>query len=134
MLDCALYLVHITGKVKGNARSDPVETARAVAAATNGVDDMGAVMGNWSTDFSGGTAPTEWMGSKKIMQEYYKKKKPVRYGQCWVFSGVLTTGEYLCSVNKIKIQKYTALVLCIGSRDLPQPLSVAVYMAAIFLQ
>lgn len=64
---------------------------RALSAAVNASDDYGAVMGNWSTDHSGGTAPTKWLGSGEILQKYYKKKKPVKYGQCWVFSGVLTT-------------------------------------------
>lgn len=57
----------------------------------NSPDDNGAVMGNWSDDFGGGTPPTRWMGSQKILQQYYKTKKPVKYGQCWVFSGVLAT-------------------------------------------
>ncbi|XP_050309877.1 annulin [Anthonomus grandis grandis] len=91
ILDCAIYLVHVVGKVKGNYRSDPVKITRALAAAVNSADDEGAVMGNWSTDHSGGTAPTKWIGSMEILQKYYKKKKPVKYGQCWVFSGVLTT-------------------------------------------
>ncbi|XP_066246392.1 annulin-like [Euwallacea similis] len=91
VLDCSLYLVHTVGKVKSNYRSDPVKITRALAAAVNSSDDEGAVMGNWSTDHSGGTAPTKWLGSMEILQKYYKKKKPVKYGQCWVFSGVLTT-------------------------------------------
>ncbi|KAJ8865859.1 hypothetical protein PR048_033382 [Dryococelus australis] len=57
----------------------------------NSPDDNGAVMGNWSDDFGGGTAPTKWIGSMKILQQFYKNKKPVKYGQCWVFAGVLTT-------------------------------------------
>ena len=57
----------------------------------NSSDDNGAVMGNWSEDFGGGTPPSQWLGSQKILQEYYKTKKPVKYGQCWVFSGVLGT-------------------------------------------
>jgi len=57
----------------------------------NSPDDNGAVMGNWSDDYEGGTPPTRWMGSQKILQQYYKTKKPVKYGQCWVFSGVLAT-------------------------------------------
>ena len=57
----------------------------------NSPDDNGAVMGNWSDDYGGGTPPTRWMGSQKILQQYYKTKKPVKYGQCWVFSGVLAT-------------------------------------------
>ena len=57
----------------------------------NSPDDNGAVMGNWTDDFGGGTAPTKWLGSQKILQQFYKTKKPVKYGQCWVFSGVLAT-------------------------------------------
>lgn len=57
----------------------------------NSPDDNGAVMGNWSNDFGGGTPPTKWLGSQKILQQYYKTRKPVKYGQCWVFSGVLAT-------------------------------------------
>jgi transglutaminase 1 len=51
-------------------------------------------MGNWGEDFDGGTPPTKWVGSMKILQKYCKDKKPVKYGQCWVFSGVLTTGNF----------------------------------------
>lgn len=91
ILDCSLYLIHIIGKVHGTARSDPVRVSRAIAASVNSVDDNGAVVGNWSENFSGGTAPTKWVGSLEILQKFWKKKKPVKYGQCWVFSGVLTT-------------------------------------------
>lgn len=49
------------------------------------------MLGNWSTDFSGGVAPTKWGGSVEIMQRFYKKKKPVKFAQCWVFAGALTT-------------------------------------------
>ena len=27
----------------------------------------------------------------EILLQYYDTKKPVKYGQCWVFSGILTT-------------------------------------------
>lgn len=49
------------------------------------------LVGNWSDDYSGGVSPTKWGGSQRILQEYYKTKKPVKYGQCWVFSGVVTS-------------------------------------------
>ncbi|KAF5293128.1 hypothetical protein FQA39_LY13738 [Lamprigera yunnana] len=91
VLECSLYLIKHIGKINGHFRSDPVMIARALSAAVNSVDDNGAVIGNWSEDFTGGTPPTEWIGSMEILQKYYKKKKPVKYGQCWVFSGVLTT-------------------------------------------
>ncbi|XP_044752197.1 annulin [Coccinella septempunctata] len=91
ILDCSLYVLHEVGLVRGAKRSDPVKVARALAAAVNSADDDGVIMGNWSEDFSGGTSPTKWIGSKEILRKYYKKKKPVKFGQCWVFSGVLTT-------------------------------------------
>lgn len=93
VLDCSLYLIHKIGRVMGSERADPVITSRALSAAVNSVDDNGAVMGNWSEDYSGGTHPTKWIGSKEILQKYYKKKAPVKYGQCWVFSGVLATSQ-----------------------------------------
>jgi transglutaminase 1 len=59
----------------------------------NSPDDNGVVMGNWTDDFGGGISPTLWIGSMKILQQFYKTKKPVKYGQCWVFAGVLTTSK-----------------------------------------
>lgn len=52
-------------------------------------------MGNWKGDYSGGTAPQSWTGSFKIMNQFYKSKRPVKFGQCWVFAGVTTTSEHL---------------------------------------
>ncbi|XP_046385500.1 annulin-like isoform X2 [Ischnura elegans] len=91
ILDCSLYLAFKIGKLNLAGRSDPVRITRALSAAVNSPDDNGALVGNWSGDFSGGTAPTKWVGSMKILQEYYRTKKPVKYGQCWIFGGVLTT-------------------------------------------
>lgn len=68
--------------------------ARAMSALVNSQDDDGAILGNWSEDFSGGTAPTKWIGSVEILQQYYRKRKPVRYGQCWTFAGTLTASEH----------------------------------------
>lgn len=65
----------------------------------NAPDDNGVLVGNWSGDYEGGTSPLEWTGSVAILEEYYRTKKPVSYGQCWVFSGLVTTGE-LCMKTK----------------------------------
>lgn len=58
----------------------------------NAPDELGVVQGNWTEDFSGGTAPINWLGSVDILNQFIKTKKPVKYGQCWVYAGVLTTG------------------------------------------
>ena len=59
----------------------------------------GVLMGNWSGDYSGGKAPSSWNGSVAILEEYLRTKSPVYYGQCWVFSGVLTTGKSFIGGN-----------------------------------
>ncbi|KAF4519866.1 hypothetical protein B566_EDAN005204 [Ephemera danica] len=91
VLECSLYLTSVIGKLSPHARADPVRTSRAISAAVNSPDDNGAVMGNWSDDYSGGTAPIKWVGSLQILQQFWKTKKPVKYGQCWVFAGVVST-------------------------------------------
>lgn len=91
VLDCALHLMTTVGAVRASSRNDPVVITRVLSAVVNSNDDNGLLMGNWSGDYSGGTAPTKWLGSQKILQEYYKTKKPVKYGQCWIFAGVLST-------------------------------------------
>ncbi|KAE8736894.1 hypothetical protein FOCC_FOCC017650 [Frankliniella occidentalis] len=91
ILECTLYLAASVGRLSPSSRADPVKTARALSAAVNSPDDNGAVMGNWTSEFEGGTPPTKWVGSMKILQTFHKTHKPVKYGQCWVFSGVLGT-------------------------------------------
>lgn len=48
-------------------------------------------MGNWSGKYEKGKSPSSWLGSSDIFQEYYKTNQAVKYGQCWVFSGVMNT-------------------------------------------
>ncbi|XP_028301146.1 protein-glutamine gamma-glutamyltransferase K-like [Gouania willdenowi] len=72
--------------------ADPVNVVRVVSAMINSVDDHGVIEGNWSGNYSGGSFPTMWSGSVEILKEYHKNKgTPVKYGQCWVFGGVVTT-------------------------------------------
>lgn len=59
----------------------------------NSPDDNGVLEGNWSGHYIAGTSPTVWSGSVEILREYHKNNGvPVKYGQCWVFAGVFTTG------------------------------------------
>jgi len=58
----------------------------------NSPDDNGVLMGNWSGDNRGGVSPLAWTGSVAILQEFFRTRRPVKFAQCWVFAGVLTTG------------------------------------------
>ncbi|XP_031229514.1 protein-glutamine gamma-glutamyltransferase 6 isoform X2 [Mastomys coucha] len=58
----------------------------------NSNNDRGVVQGQWQGKYGGGTNPLNWRGSVAILQKWFKGKyKPVKYGQCWVFAGVMCT-------------------------------------------
>ncbi|XP_034945825.1 annulin-like [Chelonus insularis] len=92
MLDCALHLMTKVGKVRSSSRNDPIIVSRVLSGVINsdGKDNK-VIISNWTNDFNGGTSPTHWMGSFAILKKYYETKQPVKYGQCWVLSGVYTT-------------------------------------------
>lgn len=64
-------------------------------AQVNANDDNGLIVGCWDGQFASGTAPHAWTGSVAIFEQYLKEGgRPVKYGQCWVFSAVVVTGEF----------------------------------------
>ena len=86
---------------------DPVWISRVLSAVANNAsdrNDIGILTGNWTGDYSGGVSPTTWNGSVKILQQFAETKKPVNFGQCWVFSGLLTT---LCRALGIPCRSVT---------------------------
>ncbi|KAH3768652.1 hypothetical protein DPMN_169872 [Dreissena polymorpha] len=89
VLDCCLYL--LDKSVKDQARGDPVVVSRAISKQVNSNDDGGVMAGNWSGKYTGGTSPLDWTGSVAILEQFYKTKTTVKFGQCWVFSGLVTT-------------------------------------------
>lgn len=60
----------------------------------NANDDRGVVAGRWDGEYSDGVAPTRWTGSVPILRRWSEAGgQMVRYGQCWVFTGVACSGE-----------------------------------------
>ncbi|KAF6089578.1 transglutaminase 6 [Phyllostomus discolor] len=58
----------------------------------NSNNDRGVVQGQWQGKYGGGTSPLQWRGSVAILHKWFKGRfKPVKYGQCWVFAGVMCT-------------------------------------------
>uniref|UniRef100_A0A667YVR0 protein-glutamine gamma-glutamyltransferase n=1 Tax=Myripristis murdjan TaxID=586833 RepID=A0A667YVR0_9TELE len=72
-------------------RGNVIKLVRRGSAMLNSQDDNGVMVGNWSEDFSMGTAPTLWTGSVKILQEYANTGVPVCFAQCWVFAGIFNS-------------------------------------------
>lgn len=74
------------------ARGNAVFVLRALSRVINNNErDGGVLMGNWSGKYDDGVAPHAWNGSTAILEEFLKKRKGVKYGQCWTFAAVATT-------------------------------------------
>ena len=59
----------------------------------NSFDDNGILVGKWDSDYIDGVSPIKWNGSVRILRQHADSKKAVKYGQCFVFSGVVTTSK-----------------------------------------
>ncbi|XP_030630322.1 protein-glutamine gamma-glutamyltransferase K [Chanos chanos] len=91
VLEACLFILE-KSEVPPSGRGDPVNVVRVISAMVNAPDDCGVLVGNWSGNYVGGLAPTAWSGSVDILKKYHTGDgSPVKYGQCWVFSGVTTT-------------------------------------------
>ncbi|KAK2915533.1 protein-glutamine gamma-glutamyltransferase E-like [Channa argus] len=79
-----------------SARCNPIYISRVVSAMINCNDDRGVLQGNWGSSYAGGVSPSQWNGSYAILKQWFKTNcSPVKYGQCWVFAGVM------CSVMRL---------------------------------
>ncbi|XP_061876782.1 coagulation factor XIII A chain-like [Entelurus aequoreus] len=90
ILDACIYLLDACRMPITN-RGDAIKLVRKGSAVVNSQDDDGVLVGNWSDNFSGGTAPTLWTGSVKILLQYANTGVSVSYAQCWVYAGVFNT-------------------------------------------
>ena len=79
--------------VRAEDRGNPVKIARILPAVLNSAGRLpgGVLTGKWGGHFKTGAIPVQWQGSVSILEEYRKTRKPVKFGQCWVFAGLLTT-------------------------------------------
>ena len=65
-------------------------------------DDKGVIYGRWDGEYGDGKSPTSWNGSVKILKQWNDAQmREVKYGQCWVFSGVLNTGKQCLFVVEV---------------------------------
>ncbi|XP_078687728.1 coagulation factor XIII A chain-like isoform X1 [Branchiostoma floridae x Branchiostoma belcheri] len=90
ILDACLWLLD-SSNIRNESRGDAVVVSRVVSKMVNSNDDNGVLAGNWSNNYGGGRSPMSWNGSVEILLQHHAQKRPVKFGQCWVFSGVTTT-------------------------------------------
>lgn len=78
-------------------------------------DDYGVLVGNWSGDYADGVSPGAWSSSVEILRKYHASDgTPVSYGQCWVFSGITTTGEQTNAIENLLCWKNLLLCRLVG--------------------
>ncbi|XP_072237590.1 protein-glutamine gamma-glutamyltransferase E-like isoform X1 [Leuresthes tenuis] len=102
MVDICLKILDVSNEHQRDpaedvaARSDPKYVGRVLSAMVNNIDDRGIVHGRWGSNYEGGHLPTHWSGSYAILRRWYDSNcQSVKYGQCWVFAGVI------CSVLRL---------------------------------
>ncbi|XP_077384707.1 protein-glutamine gamma-glutamyltransferase E [Festucalex cinctus] len=104
------------------SRGDPAYVGRVVSAMINSPDDRGVVMGNWSDSFAGGLSPSHWSGSHDILSLWKKNNyTTVKYGQCWVFAGVM------CSVMRLLGIPTRVVSNFVSAHDTDANLTIDVY-------
>ncbi|XP_020499452.2 protein-glutamine gamma-glutamyltransferase K-like [Labrus bergylta] len=108
ILAACLFIMEQSG-TPPSGWGDPVNVVRVIAAMVNSRDDQGVLEGNWSGDYSKGTSPTVWSGSVEILNEYHKSKgTAVKYGQCWIFAGVVTTVLRCLGIPSRSVTNYSS--------------------------
>jgi len=72
---------------------DPIKASRYLTWMLNSAGNakLGVLTGRWDGEYSDGDEPTTWTGSREIFFRHAKTGKPTKYGQCWVFGGILTS-------------------------------------------
>lgn len=114
-LDAALLLLD-KAELADTARRSPVSVVRAIAALANSNDDNGVLEGRWTSKYPKNcTVPWAWSGSVKILQQFMDTQKPVRYGQCWVFSGIVTTLLRALGIPTRSVTNFESAHDCDGS-------------------
>lgn len=100
VLEASIWALFNLGSLAASDAGDPINVVRHISSIVHHNSDeksqAGIVQGFWPEDgrrnaYKHGTNPYDFTGSKAILQQFYKTKKPVKYGQCWVFAGVATT-------------------------------------------
>lgn len=92
VLPACMYLLERSG-LEHSERGNPIRVCRAISSMINANhDDDGLMVGRYDGEYKDGVAPHAWTGSVAIMERYLNDGgRPVEYGQCWVYSGLVVT-------------------------------------------
>lgn len=89
VMDFAFLLMQ---RMSEGLRDDIPLLCREFTAAINTQDPSLCVLqSRWDGQYVGGTSPLLWTGSHQIISQYMNTRRPVNYGQCWVYACLFTT-------------------------------------------
>ena len=108
-LRAVLMLLENFSSLTMEEKRNPILVAREMSAMVNVQDEGGVLVGRWDGNYEGYRSPSSWTGSGEILKEFFQAGgKPVRYGQCWVFSGVLLTVLRILGVPSRSITNFSS--------------------------
>ncbi|XP_068560608.1 protein-glutamine gamma-glutamyltransferase 2-like [Cebidichthys violaceus] len=107
-----------------SARCNPIYVGRVISAMINCQDDSGVLMGCWDGSYRHGFRPSHWTGSHAILKRWLNYDcQRVKYGQCWVFAGVMCSVMRLLGIPCRVVTNYQS------AHDINKNLSIDVYHA-----
>jgi len=122
VLSAACVLLELSGLAHAE-RGNPVKVAKALTSmikasrGAGGSEDrpVGLLEARYDDDYRGGNSPHLWTGSVQIIEEFLRLgAAPVKYGQCWVMTGLMTT---LCRALGLPARPVTAFVSAVDAQD-----------------
>jgi len=122
VLSAACVLLELSGLAHAE-RGNPVKVAKALTSmikssrgGSANSDNVGLLEARYDDDYRGGNSPHLWTGSVQIIEEFLRLggATPVKYGQCWVMTGLMTT---LCRALGLPSRPVTAFVSAVDAQD-----------------
>ncbi|KAK9529613.1 hypothetical protein VZT92_013693 [Zoarces viviparus] len=107
-----------------SARCNPIYVGRVISAMINSEDESGVLMGRWDGIYNFGSRPSHWTGSHAILKRWFNNGcHRVKYGQCWVFAGVMCSAMRLLGIPCRVVSNYQS------AHDTDKNVSIDVYHA-----
>jgi len=120
VISAACVLLEMSG-LSHAERGNPVKVIKAltsmIKSSPNKSDGeaIGLMEPRYDDNYSGGNSPHLWTGSVQIIEEFLRLgASPVKYGQCWVMTGLMTT---LCRALGLPARPVTAFVSAVDAQD-----------------
>ena len=102
-----ITICRILKNLQRTKRMSPVGVSRHLSWMANArLNEDGILVAKWGTNYVGGVKPGVWKNSRQIFSQYLASEQPVKYGQCWVFSGIVTSLARACGIPSRPVTNY----------------------------